>query len=71
MRRQPERENRSNDSQMLELVRRALLNRKSATAAVALHVESDLHEHGNGRRKRAPSSADLRRSLEQLTRAIA
>ena len=33
---------------MIELVRRALLYRKSATAAVMLHVESDLHEHANG-----------------------
>ena len=43
-----ERRKASNDSQMLELVRRALLYRKSATAAVVLHVESDLHEHANG-----------------------
>ena len=51
---------------MLKLVRRALLYRKSATAAMVLHVESDLHEHANGRRRGA-----CRRSLEQLTRAIA
>ena len=37
-----ERENTSNDSQMLDLVRRA------PTAAVMKHVESDLHEHANG-----------------------
>ena len=53
---QSERENTSNDSQMLELVRRALLYRKSVIAAVMLHVESDLHEHANGRRKRRTSS---------------
>ena len=53
---QRERENTRNDSQMLELVRRALLYRKSATAAVVLHVESNLHEHANGRRKRCTSS---------------
>ena len=53
---QSERENTSNDRQMLELVRRALLYRKSATAAVMLHVESDLHEHANGRRKRRTTS---------------
>ena len=28
-----------------ELLRRALLYRKSATTAVVLHVERDLHEH--------------------------
>ena len=47
-------------AKMLELVRRALLYRKSATAAVVLHVESDLtdlYEHANGRRKRRTSSA--------------
>ena len=49
--------NTSNDSLMLELARRALLYRKSATAAVVLHVESDLHEHANGRCKRSTSSA--------------
>ena len=41
------RENTSNDSQMLELARRALLYSESATAAVASHGESDLHEHAN------------------------
>ena len=34
----------------LELVRRALLYRESATAIVKLRVESDYHEHANGRR---------------------
>ena len=43
-------------AKMLELVGRALLYRKSATAAVVLHVESDLHEHANGRSKRRTSS---------------
>ena len=54
---QSESKNKSNDLQTLELVRRALLYRKSVTAAVVLHVESDLHEHANGRRKRRKSSA--------------
>ena len=51
-------ERRKAREKMLELVWRALLRvyRKSATAAVMLHVESDLHEHANGRRKRRTSS---------------
>ena len=51
------RENTSNDSQMLELGRRAFLYSESATAAVVLHGESDLHEHANGCRIGHTSSA--------------
>ena len=68
-----ERENTSNDSLKLELVRRALLYRKSETAVVVLHMESlffFLHEHANRCRKRRTSSA-YSGSLEQLTHAIA
>ena len=61
---QSESENTRNDSLKLELVRRALLCRKSATTVVVLHVESDLHEHANGCRK----SAHLAH-LAPLTRA--
>ena len=52
-------ENKSNDSQMLEPVRSALLYKKSATPAVVLHVESDLDKHASGRRKRRKSSASV------------
>ena len=54
---QSDRENTSNDSLKLELVRRAFLYRESATAVVVLLVESDLQEHASGRRKRRTSSA--------------
>ena len=40
---QSEKETTSNDSLKLELVRRALLYKESATAFVVLHLESDLH----------------------------
>ena len=35
----------SNESQMLELVMRALLDEERATAAVVVDVESYVHEH--------------------------
>ena len=54
---QSEKETTSNDSLKLELVRRALLYKESATAFVVLNLESDLHEHANGCRKRRTSSA--------------
>lgn len=50
-------ENASNDRQTLELLRRAWLYRKSETAALVLHVESELHKHANKRRKKRTSSA--------------
>ena len=72
--RQSERETTSNDRQKLELMRRALLYRESATAFVVWHVESDLHEHANGCRKRRTSSASCAAhsssSREQLHKAI-
>ena len=46
----------SNDSLKLELVRRTLLFRESATAFVVLQVENDLHKHANGYRNRRTSS---------------
>ena len=68
---QSERETTSKDNLKLELVRRAL----SATAFVVLHVESDLHEHANGCRKRRTSSAccaaHSSSSREQLHKARA
>ena len=53
---QSESKSTSNENLKLELVRRALLYRESATAVVVLLVESDLQEHANGRRKRRTSS---------------
>ena len=61
---QSERETTSNDSLKLELVRRALLYRESATAFVVLHLERDLHEHANWCRKRRTLAP-----LAPLTRA--
>ena len=53
-------------------MRRALLYRKSATAAVVLHdVESDLYKHANGRRKTYPRQrARVSTPLAPLTRAV-
>ena len=57
---------RDNERQMLELVQPALLYKKSAKAAVVLHVETDLHEHANGRRKtRAAHSSSSRARLHK------
>ena len=46
----------SNDRLKLDLVRRALVYRKSATAVVVSHMESNLHEHANGCRKKRTST---------------
>ena len=46
----------SNDRLKLDIVRRALVYRESATAVVVSHVESDLHEHANGCRKKRTST---------------
>ena len=46
----------SNDHLKLDLVLRALVYRESATAVVVWHVESDLHEHANGCRKKRTST---------------